>query len=232
MPRLAMTRIVALFMTVLLPATTLVAQSPAPAPMANPSAMLASQGDVSVNGRKVPSSIALFKGDRVQTGENSVATLTAKGASVLLFSQTTLTYDGNYVEMGCGAAALSLTGNAITARVQNLLITPTSDSSKIEITKINGKLQIGAREGTLSVDDGTQKAQVETGKSLNFENTGDCNRKTAGALPGGSAPTALHVSNALKYALIGGGTAVVLLCILDFCRAPASPWSPTQQPGP
>jgi|SRR5579862_4765043 len=215
MPRRALTKLVALIMAVLLPAT-LLAQAPGPATTTNPSALLASQGEITINGRKVPSSIAVFTGDRIQTGESSVATLTAKDASVLIFSQTTLTYGGNYVEMGCGAVALDLTGNALTARVQNLVIAPTSPISKIEIMKINGKLQIGARQGSATVDDGTQKAQVETGKSLIFENTGDCNRKAAAVPPGTEgAPSALHVSNALKYALIGGVGAGVLLLILN-----------------
>ncbi len=222
---MAVKRVVSLVISVLLPATTLLAQTPAPAPATPPTAMLASQGEISINGKKVPSSIALFVGDRIQTGRNSVATLTAKDASALMFSQTTLTYGGNYVEVGCGAVSLSITGDALTAHVQNLVISPTSPTSKIEITKINGKLQIGAREGTVSVDDGTQKAQVETGKSLNFDNTGDCDRKAAAVPPVGSASTPLYVSNALKYALIGGGAAVVLWCVLDFCRS-MSPSTP------
>ena len=216
MSREAVTRIVAVAMAVLLPATSLFAQAPAQTSASTPSAMLASQGDVSVNGKKVPSSIALFVGDRVQTGENSVGTLTAKDASVLIFSHTSLTYGGNYVEIGCGAIALNLDGNALSARVQNLIITPTSESSKIEITKSNGKLQIGARQGTLTVDDGAQKSQVETGKSLNFENAGDCSRKAAAVPPGAEgAPSPLHVSNALLYGIGAGVAGGVLLLILN-----------------
>ena len=227
---MAVTRIVSLIMTVLLPATTLVAQTPAPA-SATPSAMLASQGDTSINGKKVPSSIAVFVGDRIQTGESSVATLTAKDASVLMFSQTTLTYGGNYVEMGCGAVALDITGNALSARVQNLVVTPIGESAKIEITKINGKLQIGARQGSATVDDGTQKAQVETGKMLTFENTGDCSRKAAAVPPGtGGAPSPLYVSNALKYALIGGIGAGVLLLILQAGGGKSTPPPPPVSP--
>ena len=215
MSRVAVTRMVSLIMTVLLPVTTVLGQTPTPATASAPSAMLASQGDTSINSKKVPSSIAVFVGDRIQTGENSVATLTAKDASVLIFSQTTLTYGGTYVEMGCGAVALDITGNALSARVQNLVVTPNSQTAKIEITKINGKLQIGARQGSATVDDGTQKAEVETGKMLSFENSGDCNRKAAAVPPGAGAPSPLYVSNALKYALIGGVAAGVLLLILQ-----------------
>jgi hypothetical protein len=227
MSRAAVTRIISVVMTVLLPVTTVVAQTPTPAAATTPSAMLASQGETSINGRKVPSSIAVFVGDRIQTGENSVATLTAKDASVLMFSQTTLTYGGNYVEMGCGAVALDITGNALSARVQNLLVTPNGETVKIEITKINGKLQIGARQGSATVDDGSQKAQVETGKMLSFDNTGDCNRKAAAVPPGtGGAPNPVYVSNALKYALIAGGGAAILLLILQAGGGKSSPQPP------
>ena len=227
---MTVTRIVSLIMTVLLPVTTVLGQTPTPATVSTPSAMLASQGDTSINSKKVPSSIAVFVGDRIQTGENSVGTLTAKDASVLIFSQTTLTYGGNYVEMGCGAVALDITGNALSARVQNLVVTPDSETAKIEITKINGKLQIGARQGSATVDDGTQKAEVETGKMLTFENSGDCNRKAAAVPPGSTgASSPLYVSNALKYALIGGAGVLGLLCIIDFCRSNSSS-SSTQPP--
>ena len=224
---MTVTRIVSLIMTVLLPVTTVLGQTPTPATASTPSAMLASQGETSINSKKVPSSIAVFVGDRIQTGENSVATLTAKDASVLIFSQTTLTYGGNYVEMGCGAVALDITGNALSARVQNLVVTPNSQTAKIEITKINGKLQIGARQGSATVDDGTQKAQVETGKMLSFENSGDCNRKAAAVPPGSSgASSPLYVSNALKYALIGGAAAGVLLLILQAGGGKSTPPPP------
>lgn len=226
-----LTKIVSVVMVVLLPATTLLAQTPTPTSATTPSATLASQGDTSINGKKVPSSIAVFVGDRIQTGESSVATLTAKDASVLMFSQTTLTYGGNYVEMGCGAVALDITGNALSARVQNLVVTPNGETAKIEITKINGKLQIGARQGSATVDDGTQKAQVETGKMLSFENSGECNRKAAGVPPGtGGAPSPLYVSNALKYALIGGIGAGVLLLILQAGGGKSSPPPPPVSP--
>ncbi|HZU44343.1 MAG TPA: hypothetical protein VE994_16835 [Terriglobales bacterium] len=233
MSRVVVTRMVSLIMAVLLPSTTLLAQAPPPAAATTPTAMLASQGDTSINGKKVPSSIAVFVGDRIQTGESSVATLTAKNASVLMFSHTMLTYGGNYVEMGCGAVALDITGNALTARVQNLVVTPNSETAKIEITKINGKLQIGARQGSATVDDGTQKVQVETGKMLSFDNTGDCNRKAAGAPPGTTgAPSPVYVSNALKYALIGGVGAGVLLLILQAGGGKSTPPPPVSPSDP
>src|SRR5579884_529968 len=233
MSRVAVTKIVSVLLTVLLPVTTVLGQTPTPATSSTPSAMLASQGDTSINGKKVPSSIAVFVGDRIQTGESSVATLTAKNASVLMFSHTMLTYGGNYVEMGCGAVALDITGNALTARVQNLVVTPNSETAKIEITKINGKLQIGARQGSATVDDGTQKAQVETGKMLSFDNTGDCNRKAAGAPPGTTgAPSPVYVSNALKYALIGGVGAGVLLLILQAGGGKSTPPPPVSPSDP
>ena len=215
MSREVVTRIVALVLAVLLPSSSLLAQVPSSPSATTPTAMLASQGDISVNGKKVPNSIALFVGDRVQTGDSSVATLTAKDVSVLIYSRSSVVYGGNYVEVGCGSVALSLSSTALEARVQNLVITPTSESSKIEITHANGKLEIGAREGTLTVDDGTQKAQVETGKSLNFENAGECNRKAAAVPPGGGAPSPLHVSNALLYGIGAGAAAGVLFLLLN-----------------
>ena len=216
MSREVVTRIIALVMAVLLPSTSLQAQGPANPGATTPSAMLASQGDISVNGKKVPNSIALFVGDHVQTGDSSVGTLTAKDASVLIFSRTTLTYGGNYVEVGCGSVALTLNGSPLSARVQNLVITPTSESSKIEITKADGKLEIGARQGTLAVDDGTQKIRVETGKSLNFGNAGDCSRRAATVPAGGAgAPSPLHVSNALLYGIGAGAAGGILFLILN-----------------
>ncbi len=70
MSRVVVTRMVSLIMAVLLPSTTLLAQAPPPAAATTPTAMLASQGDTSINGKKVPSSIAVFVGDRIQTGES------------------------------------------------------------------------------------------------------------------------------------------------------------------
>ena len=46
------------------------------------SAMLTSNGSVSVNGSPVERTTAVFPGDKVQTGPNSIATLTSEGTSV------------------------------------------------------------------------------------------------------------------------------------------------------
>jgi len=130
------------------------------------SAMLSATGSVNVNGIPVERAMAIFPGDRVQTGPNSIATLTSEGSSVTVPGNSSLVLSRSFVNVLCGTAMVS-TSRGMSVRVSNLLVQPARGSqARFQITQNDGQLQIIAREGTLAIDNGSKTSALEAGRML------------------------------------------------------------------
>lgn len=136
--------------------------------------MLRSSGAVSVNGKTVPGSMALFAGDKISTASHGVATIMASGSVLTLSSGSSLTYGSNAVEVGCGHLAVTALHRGLTAEVRNLRITPAAADSTYDIANGAGKLTIDVRAGSALVDDGQQRMTLLAGKELTFTTPGEC----------------------------------------------------------
>ena len=130
------------------------------------SAMLNATGNVSVNGSPIERATAIFPGDKVQTGPNSIATLTSEGSSVTVPGNSSLVFSRSFVNVLCGTALVA-TSRGMSVRVSRLLVQPARGAqSRFEITQSEGQLQIIAREGTLAIDNGASTSALQAGRML------------------------------------------------------------------
>ncbi|HYN14747.1 MAG TPA: hypothetical protein VES66_03040 [Terriglobales bacterium] len=145
-------------MVVLLPASIVMADATR--------AMLNATGNVSVNGSPIERATAIFPGDKVQTGPNSMATLTNEGSSVTVPGNSSLVFSRSFVNVLCGTALVS-TSRGMSVRVSNLLVQPARGTqARFQITQNEGQLQIIAREGTLAIDNGATTSSLQAGRML------------------------------------------------------------------
>ncbi|MFZ3213840.1 MAG: hypothetical protein WA188_20225 [Terriglobales bacterium] len=130
------------------------------------SAMLNASGNVSVNGTPIERATAIFPGDKVQTGPNSIATLTSEGSSVTVPGNSSLVFSRSFVNVLCGTAMVA-TRRGMSVRVSNLLVQPARGAqARFQITQSEGQLQIIAREGTLAIDNGSTTSALQAGRML------------------------------------------------------------------
>jgi hypothetical protein len=151
-------RCLAWAMVVLFPAAMVMADAT--------SAMLNATGNVTVNGSPIQRATAIFAGDKVQTGANSIATLTSEGSSVTVPGNSSLVFSRSFVNVLCGTALVS-TSRGLSVRVSNLLVQPPRGApARFQITQNEGQLQIIAREGTLAIDNGATTSSLQAGRML------------------------------------------------------------------
>jgi len=130
------------------------------------SAMLSGTGNVSVNGSPIERATAIFPGDKVQTGPNSIATLTSEGSSVTVPGNSSLVFSRSFVNVLCGTAMVA-TRRGMSVRVSHLLVQPARGAqARFQITQNEGQLQIIAREGTLAIDNGATTSSLQAGRML------------------------------------------------------------------
>lgn len=165
-------RLLAWVLVVVFPASVLVADST--------SAMLNASGNVTVNDSPVERAIAVFPGDKVRTGANSIATLTSEGSSVMVPGNSLLVFSKSMVNVLCGTAVVK-TSRGMGVRVGKMLVQPARGvQSRFQITQKEGELQIVAREGALAVDNGATTTALQPGRMLTA--AGSCMNPAAFAL--------------------------------------------------
>jgi len=121
---------------------------------------------VTVNGSPIERATAVFPGDKVQTGPNTVATLTSQGSAVTVGGNSSLVFSRSFVNVLCGTAMIT-TSRGMSARVSNLLVQPALGAqTRFEISQNEGQLQIIAREGTLAIDNGATTTSLQPGRML------------------------------------------------------------------
>jgi ferric-dicitrate binding protein FerR (iron transport regulator) len=180
------------------------------------SGMLYAHGTTLLNGSSVPRSSALFSGDRVQTGADSVANINAVGSSILIQNNSQVQYEGNAIKLERGGVTVS-TSKQLATHVGDVTVSPASNSwTEFEVRDVDGRVRIAARKGDLLIKDliGTTKlAQGEETARNESELPKEKKRTTrAGVTPaavGGvlNSPVAVGIGTAV----IGGVTAWVLI---------------------
>jgi hypothetical protein len=168
-------------------------------------AVLHSSGKVQVNGASSPEIIALFPGDSIQTTKDSVANITAVGSSVLVVSNSLITFIGPGVELIQGGVSVT-TSEEITISSYGLTFTPAGPGqSKFEVVAYEDSVIIAARQGNVIVADGRQTSTVPEGQ----EST---HRKKKGA-----ATLASESSRSISgktLAIVGGASGATVAGIL------------------
>jgi hypothetical protein len=211
-------KILSCMMVILFPAALFAADQPA--------AMLYSHGTALLNGNSIARSSAIFSGDLVQTNADSVANINATGSSVLVLNDSLVQYEGGALKLEHGGVTIS-TSKLLATRAGGVTVSPVSDVwTEFEVRDVDGKVQIAARKGDLSIQDDTGTTTLPQGQQTTRDDSQSQKdekrrnrRVAAAAVPawGGmlDSPWAIGIG----AGIVAGGTVWVLIKSDD----PASP---------
>jgi hypothetical protein len=173
-----------------------------------PAAVLHASGKVQINGTGSRPTMALFSGDAVQTDEDSVANITARGSSVLVMPSASIKFLGKMVELREGGVSIA-TSNGMGAIADEFTVTPAAGKfSKFEVAENEDSVVIAARQGSVTVSDGQQTSTVPEGQ----ETTRKKKKRAAGAEPGASGGG--HFISGKTLAILGGASGATVAGIL------------------
>lgn len=152
-----MRKLVAVLMCLLLPSVLLAG---------NPGAAMGTfNGDASLNGRPVPSSTAIFPGDKLVTGRNGTAYVSRPGFTMVVDGQSSAELLSSGARMLDGSAEVTLRrGSEI--QLADIHVSPVSDAARLKIVARPGAEMIGALSGDLQVRDASTSVTVPQGKAL------------------------------------------------------------------
>jgi len=158
----------------MLSCTTVVILSAALFAADQPAAMLYSHGTALLNGNSIARSSALFSGDLVQTNADSVVNINATGSSVLVLNDSLVQYEGSDLKLEHGGVSIS-TSKLLATRVGSVTVSPVSGVwTEFEVRDVDGRVQIAARKGDLSVSDDAGTSTLAQGQ----ETTRDDSQQT------------------------------------------------------
>jgi hypothetical protein len=194
------------------------------------SAMLYTNGAAWLNGSEVPKSAAVFAGDMLQTRPDSTARIQANGSSVMVLADSLVKFEGPAVELEHGAVRVT-TSRGLAARAGDVTVKPASDSwTEFQVTDVDGRMQIAANKGDLTVQDDKGTTTVTQGQQTTRDDTSDTEKKKKKRRHGaGAAPAAgggIMSSPYVVYSGLGIAGGVGLWVWLQ-SEPPASPACPT-----
>jgi hypothetical protein len=189
-------------------------------------AMLYAKGTAWLNGSEVPNSSAVFPGDLVQTKTNSIADINAPGARIMVLPDSVVKFEGDSVAIDHGSVSVT-TAKGLSTRAENLTVTPASaGSARFDVNDVNGKVQIVARKGDLSISDGLETTTLSEGQQTTREAATQRTkrrRRAAGAYPAAGG----GVLNSPIVVGVGGAAVVGLVTwVLLQSSNPVSPSMP------
>ena len=188
-------------------------------------AMLYAKGTAWLNGSAVPRSSAIFPGDLVQTKPDSVANINAPGSSVMILSDSLVKFEGNAVSVEHGSVTVA-TSKGMNTRAGEVTVAPASNAwTEFEVTDLNGRVQIVARKGDVSISNGSETTTLPQGQQTTRDESQSRNkkRKAAGAAPaaaGGVLDSPIAIG--IGAAVVGG----LVTWVLVQGDEPASPVKP------
>ena len=213
-------KILSCMMVVVFPAALFAADQPA--------AMLYSHGTALLNGANITRSSAIFSGDLVQTSADSAANINASGSIVLVLNNSLVTYQGNAVELEHGGVSVS-TSKLLATRAGDVTVSPaTSVWTEFEVRDVDGRVQIAARTGDLTISDDTGTSTLTQGQETTRDESQEENKKKKKRRATGAAPGAGGGILDSPWAIaIGGGAALGgVTWVLLQTAAPVSPAVP------
>jgi hypothetical protein len=215
-------RTVACFLVLAFPASLFAGEMP-------PAAMLYSHGGTTLNGTSVPRSSALFSGDLVQTGSDSVANINATGSTVLVLNDSLIQYEGDSLKLEHGGVSIS-TSKSLSASAGDVKISPAKGVlTEFDVRDVDGRVQIAARKGDLSVTDQNGTTTLAQGQQTTTDESSQQSgaknkRKKAGPVPGATPGSAGAILDSPWVVGIGGGAIIgTTIWVLLQGDNPASP---------
>jgi hypothetical protein len=212
-------------MAVIFPAALFAADQPA--------AMFYSHGTALLNGNSVARSSAIFSGDLVQTNADSAANINASGSIVLILNDSLVQYEGSTVKLEHGGVTIS-TSKSLATRAGDVTVSPAASVwTEFEVRDVDGRVQIAARKGDLTIGDDTgtttlpqgQQTTREESQSQDDSQSQNDNKKKKKRVAEGPAPAAAGgILNSPVAIGIGGGAILgATAWVLLQSEQPASP---------
>ncbi len=196
-------------------------------------AMLYTNGAAWLNGSQVPKSAAVFSGDMLQTRTDSSASIQSNGSSVMVLADSLVKFEGPAVELEHGGVRVT-TSRGLSARAGDVTVKPAGTAwTEFQVTDVDGKVQIAANRGDVTVQDDKGTTTVTQGQQTTREDTADPEKKKKRRRRSGAAPAAgggiLSSTPAVYTGLaIVGGVGVWVLLQHEAPVSPACPTNPCQ----
>jgi hypothetical protein len=148
-----------------------------------PGAVVA-QGNVRVDGKPVQHSANIFPGEKMQTGSDARANISADGALASVRGAAKLTYGDNSIDLDCGQVKIA-TVHQFEVRAHGVKAAPAS-AAKTEMVAEQGEktLKISAIEGSLNITRDKDQLVLNAGETKEFDSSADCRELPAGWIPG------------------------------------------------
>src|SRR5258707_5878365 len=155
------------------------------------SAMLYTNGAAWLNGSEVPKSAAVFSGDMLQTRPDSTASIQSNGSSVMVLADSLVKFEGLAVELEHGGLRVT-TSRGLAARAGDVTVKPAANTwTEFQVTDVDGRVQIAANKGDLTVQDDKGTTTVTQGQETTRDDTADQEKKKKRRRKGtGAAPAA------------------------------------------
>ena len=151
---LASRKIVALLLVVVCPSAVLMAE--------RPSAMLITSGTVRLNGTVLPQSTGIFTGDVIDTGVDSVGSLSRSGSSVVVDPDSSIRYQDDGVSVLKGMARVQ-TSKGMAAHAGPISVIPVTNNALFEVRTDGKTALIASREGALTLTNGADSFVLDPG---------------------------------------------------------------------
>jgi hypothetical protein len=187
-------------------------------------AMLYAKGTAWLNGGTVPRSSAVFPGDLVQTKPDSMANINASGSNVMILPDSLVKFEGNGVAVDRGSVNVA-TAKGMSTHAENLTVTPASRAwTEFEVSNVEGKVQIVARKGDLSISDGSETSTLPQGQQTTRDQSATKKTKRSG----GAAPAAGGgiLDSPIVVAVGAAGIGALLTWVAIESSNPSSPAGP------
>ncbi len=194
-----------------------------------PVGMLYATGSAWLNGSKVPNSAAVFYGDMLQTSSGSLARINATGTSVMVSSNTLVKVEESKIHIEHGAINVG-TSRGLATQAGEITVAPKGNSwTSFQVSEVDGKVQIVAEKGDLTVTDGQTTATLQQGQQTTVEDTNEAGKKKHRKRGTGAAPAASgSIMNSTEAIMAGSGVvAGVTIWVLLQGGAPLSPSCPS-----
>jgi hypothetical protein len=194
-------------------------------------AMLYTNGPAWVNGSHVPrASSAIFSGDLLQTPSDSVANINEPGSAITVESDSLVKFEGSSVRIEHGGVRVS-TSKGMGSSAGDVKIAPASSSwTEFNVTDVDGKVNILAKKGDLTVNYGKEVFTIAQGQetSRDEDSPETKQKKKKSQEDAGAAPAAGGgLLNSPIAVGIGAGAIIgVTTWVLLQNQNPASPSHP------
>jgi hypothetical protein len=194
------------------------------------SAMLYTNGAAWLNGSEVPKSAAVFAGDLLQTRPDSTASIQSNGSSVMVLADSLVKFQGPAVELEHGTVRVT-TSRGLAARAGAVTVKPAGDSwTEFQVTDVDGRVQIAANKGDLTVQDDKGTTTVTQGQTTTRDDTSDTDKKKRKHRHGEGAEAAAKGGIMSSTPVVIGGLAIIgggAVWVLTRSGNPVSPDCPS-----